>query len=870
MSFDFGLNAARLLIVDDDLHAAGVLAGMLREAGFVVETAYTSRDALAASPARYGAVLVNGTMRDRDGRDILESLRERPEFSGLPFVRVDTLPKQSSGDSFDRAGVVRAVRGVLADGRSPKAPLRSTGGERKGGIESEDTQTRMEVRLALAQKIEGQRALSALGRSIASVLDLNAVLSQCVEAAVKLTRAEEGLLLLPDDEDRVLYLRAMKGIDDASAHNFRVRNTEALIGGVYRTGDPVLVADQASLRVNTSHFVKSLLYVPMKFQGRVIGVLGVHRHTDKRFTVNDQELLEDLAAYAAIAIENAHLYEDRIRQNRQLTLLVEAGLALNATLSIPEVLATLVEQVVKAFEGGSCVLDHILPDGSWQPLARRWQLAWRPGVGRQTSFEERPPLREALEKNSFYVASIDNRNERWASEARLLQRLGALHLVVLPIRAGDGAAVGVIELYYRGDVPEINQEWRTRVRNIALELLATAESGRGVIFSGAARILEFAGADWLILSARTATGISRMYLYGSAVFLEAPIPEMRTPPIAFQRALGQRKAYNKDRLDAGLTEGEQTWFQMFGAERLMTLPLILKDQVFGAFSIIGANEARTYRSDEVNLALALIAQAAAAIDNARLYDDLERSLSDLKSAQASLVQAARLSTMGQLAAVVAHQINNPLATVIGDSDLLLEDLAEDSPYREGVQAINRAGKRAHGVVKRLLSTARKEAQDDSMQWINVPQTIQNTLDLIGLHLERRNIRLALDLDTSPVVARATPGHLEDVWLNLLLNGRDALAGKAGATLTMQTRRSEDDDMLFVITISDNGMGIPAEIQAQIFEPFYTTKPPGEGTGLGLYVCKQIIEACGGTIRLESRLGEGTTFEITLPVVESPA
>ena len=131
------------------------------------------------------------------------------------------------------------------------------------------------------------------------------LLTQVVDAAVSLSHAEEGLLLLPDEEDQTLLIRAAKGLDTETARNFRIKTQDSLAGTVYRSGRPVLVGDQGPQKVKTEYLVKSLLYVPLSIKGEIIGVLGVNnKYTDRTFSQHDLELLQDLAAHAAIAIEN--------------------------------------------------------------------------------------------------------------------------------------------------------------------------------------------------------------------------------------------------------------------------------------------------------------------------------------------------------------------------------------------------------------------------------------------------------------------------------------------------------------------------------------------------------------------------------------
>src|SRR5690606_17094736 len=138
-----------------------------------------------------------------------------------------------------------------------------------------------------------------------------------------------------------------------------------------------------------------------------------------------------------------------------------------------------------------------------------------------------------------------------------------------------------------------------------------------------------------------------------------------------------------------------------------------------------------------------------------------------------LVHAARLSAMGELSAAVAHQINNPLTTILADSELLMRG-AEDDPRLEALEAIHRAGQRAHAVVRRLLTMARHEPVDDRLEPIDVNETIQNTLMIVRDHILQGGVDLRLSLEEDLLPVGAPTGQLEDVWLNLLLNAREAV------------------------------------------------------------------------------------------------
>jgi len=869
------------LIVESDLDTVEQLSSTLRNAGFAVETAYNCGDAMAQDPRRYLLALVNATMRDRNGRGILELVHDHPLFSRLATLTINDLPGQV-GPNRKRFLDNNAILARIDQAISSRNAIRDA-----ESTQRIDTQTvRSILKRAttpptgnIDQQMARLKTLSALARSISSVLDVTQVLNQVVEAATTLTNAEEGMLLLPDEEDKALYLRAMKGVDDNSARNFRVRSDEPLMMRVYRSGEPVTLGDQGLMKLKTEYFVKSLLYVPMQVKGRTLGVLGVNnRNKTEQFTDLDLELLLDLAAHAGNAIENARIYEERLLQNRQLTTLVETGLAVNSTLALPDVLLTICKQVIRALSASGCLIQQRVdgPNGEvLQSLARAWQAAWRMERGPVLALDERPLFKQALTQNAYYtVGRSQAPSSKTRYEAEQLEMTGANDIFVLPIRAGNQASFGALELFYRATMPEITSELRMRLRALALEITTALpqkyeQRPSASIFSTMQRLLDAANADWCALWLKQGEDkIEKVAEHGMALFVNEPAPQSEPISADLEAAFENHQPLNFHAREADIPPSAREILFRHGGESVLRLPMLIKGRNFGVFTLYSTLESRRFRSDEISFAQALVAQAATAIENAGLYRDLQGSLYELKLAQASLVQAARLSTMGELAAVVAHQINNPLTTVMVDSEILLQDLPESSPMREGVIAINRAGKRAHAVVKRLLSTARRNKPDDERQWIDVHQTIRNTFDLVLSHLERGGVKFTAELDDQqPMFILAFPGHLEDVWLNMLLNGRDALQDVANPRLGIATRFVEPDQMEAVIW--DNGKGISPENLSSIFEPFFTTKPPGEGTGLGLHICRQVVEQCGGKISVESAVGEGTRFHISLPVQNDP-
>lgn len=340
---------------------------------------------------------------------------------------------------------------------------------------------------------------------------------------------------------------------------------------------------------------------------------------------------------------------------------------------------------------------------------------------------------------------------------------------------------------------------RARIRSHAAEIYALLRLKPEVrpapqVFEHAHAILNQSGADWLVMHVLNERNdhLLRILQYGAGVFLDPPRPEMPLIPIELQPVLDKDShPVYVTATQADLPETLREMLVGYGAESALFLPMQIKGKVAGMFTIYDTNATRVFSQDEMNLAMAMVSQAATAIENARLYRDLERSLTNLKQTQASLVQAARLSTIGELAAVVAHQINNPLTTIIVDSEIMLHDMKPGDPNHEAITAIHRAGQRAHTVVKRLLSAARRNG-DDKPQWIEVHQTIRNTLELVSTHIERGQVRFEVELDVSvPSYVLAMPNQLEDAWLNLLMNARDAIQDMPSPAMGILSRRAKD-------------------------------------------------------------------------------
>ena len=237
----------------------------------------------------------------------------------------------------------------------------------------------------------------------------------------------------------------------------------------------------------------------------------------------------------------------------------------------------------------------------------------------------------------------------------------------------------------------------------------------------------------------------------------------------------------------------------------------------------------------------------------------EEDVTEKHRLEASLAQSEKLAAVGQLAAGVAHEINNPLTVIIANAQLLRRLIPQDEDLREMVDLIAKAGDRAAEVIHNLLDFARKEQYQ--LTPVDVNDTLHSVLPLVQHELVTRSIRLTFEPanDLSPVLA--SRDNLQGVWLNLIMNAIDAIGEQEGE-IRITTGQNQKDVMVRFV---DTGVGIPPERIPRLFEPFYTTKEPGRGTGLGLSICHQVIKQHGGQILVDSQRGVGTTFTVLLPI-----
>ena len=326
---------------------------------------------------------------------------------------------------------------------------------------------------------------------------------------------------------------------------------------------------------------------------------------------------------------------------------------------------------------------------------------------------------------------------------------------------------------------------------------------------------------------------------------------------------------------------DSSGFRMEDLKNMHPASLLAKDEQAGLFDIIwkDVNDGNIWRGEILSIrkngeeyweeaVISPIYDEEGTVSNYIFY---KKNISEQKKLEEQFRQSQKMEAVGRLAGGVAHDFNNLLTVIIGYSEVMLSQIAEEDPLYRKIKQIDKAGRRAEGLTRQLLAFSRKQIIQPKIISLNqMINDMEKMLQrLIGEHIELQTI-----LSSEPGNLNADPSQLEQVLMNLCINARDSMPD--GGTLLIYTENvhlKEADESGFYdaapgayikLSISDTGTGMDEKLRAQVFEPFFTTKEKGKGTGLGLSTVYGILKQSGGSIWVESEIGKGTTFNMLFP------
>lgn len=377
------------------------------------------------------------------------------------------------------------------------------------------------------------------------------------------------------------------------------------------------------------------------------------------------------------------------------------------------------------------------------------------------------------------------------------------------------------------------------VLHLAARKITEALSARGSIL----RILNLKTGE---LELNTAYGLSGRYLSKGHVSSKKVIEEICQE----NRAIIIQDVQTDPRVQYPKAAQEE------GIKMMVDLPLFVGKNVVGVLRIF-FDQQREFLEEELDFAVAIAEQCALAIDKARLIEKQQIQYDHLA------IQADKLSSLGRMAAGIAHEINNPLAGILLYSSNLVKKVPETGPLKKGLEVIIHETVRCRGIIQDLLEFSREREPVKALADIN--GVINKALSILVNEFRLNRISLEKKLSDHLPNVLIDVNQIEQVFINFFMNAIEAIKGQG--QVSVRSYRDENDQGV-VVEIEDSGMGIPQEHLERIFEPFFSTKP--KGTGLGLAVNYGIIHKHGGQIKVSSQPGRGTTMRIRLPFGQANA
>ena len=633
-------------------------------------------------------------------------------------------------------------------------------------------------------------------------------------------------------------------------------------------------------RYGAAFGMRQVLVAPLLIGGDVAAVLCAVNSARGAFGDSDGALAQRLADHGALALRNARLVRSAERAARHARLIADAGRALAQHVtphSFFPALARLIEDALPAngfrillADRGTRRIDHLFAGGVGRGLpAHDHGHLWE-AIGGQVVLTGAPA----------FVADIETEPEMGPADAAyrvVLRAAGARRAAILPL-AVDGEVRGLLSLYFpeprafeheeRALLLDLCAQIAVAVRNVslldALRRSHARAEGAAAVARAALAAPDVAGGAAAILAA-----------LGPLVSCEGLALSVADPAQRALRCVGATGALSALRgaeiagapASAPMSAPDQlervrpAWLAAGApAHGAVLVPLVAHGRVIG--DVCAVTPAETPLAPGAVETLRFLAPTAAlALDVLLLDERGQRQHEDERRLAEQLRQAEKMAALGELVAGVAHEINNPLTGISAFAELLLEDGLGDE-QRESVRLIKREADRAVGVVRDLLAFSRKTEPEHLP--LQLDALLEHVVRMRAYALRAGGIALTLDLAPDLPPVRGDEAKLQQVILNLLLNAEYALRESAVPRLPVRARATTTGTAGVVIEVSDTGVGIAPDAVARIFEPFYTTKPPGEGTGLGLSVSYGIVQSHGGEITVRSTPGAGTTFAVALP------
>jgi len=696
---------------------------------------------------------------------------------------------------------------------------------------------------AEAQRVDEIEALYEAGKAIDRTLNLQETLTTTMAVSRSLTGAAISNVYLYTPQsgriDSVVTLSDELALTDADR-----RQAAAIARTVLETNQPSLVVERDSkIRAVAPNnmppkIIQSWLAVPLPSNDIPMGVLQLGNDRPDAFNANDVRLIQIIGSHAATAIEKSRLYEEVQHRLQQTEALNAISQSISTTLELERVLELVVQSAAKTISVATHSALYLFDNTDELP---------EPEAQIATQTPDLPPELLDARRQAVQQATTQKETVRVTCDTA---QAGPWSLLVAPLRVKQSIIGAISVSSPRPNAFHTNDE----------TLLNTFASHASIAIQNANlfRDLTTAYTDLSQKQEEILRNHSTLQALFNGITDGLYITDRQLKIIAINQAEARRLGATPADF-VGRTGDEHLW----GPSASSVVRLVQNTFKTGQENTWESQtdvEQRGIFTDRDIHTYPIFTPAG----NVTQVIIFAQDVSEQRRLQASLFRSANMAAVGQLASSVAHQINNPLTVIIGNSQIMEMETNPDSPEYVMVRDIVEAGTHIRKIVQNLLDFSTQ----DSYEWdeTDVAETIADALMLVTHSLRKSHIRVEKEIALLPTII-ASASHLKLLWMNLLLNARDAIATTEQEDGVVKITATQLDDNHVQIKIIDNGEGIPEQHQGLLFHPFFTTKSSGKNLGLGLFTCGAIVEFHQGTITLGNRTGgePGAVVTITLPI-----
>ena len=733
--------------------------------------------------------------------------------------------------------------------------------------------------------------LNAISQTVNQSIDLDDILNKSLDKMMEMTDVRSAGIYLLDERDKDLVFFAHRGFSkDFLKGMKRMKLGEGITGRAAHSGDSIFVENYPNhpeaLSLAIQEGLKSLAVIPLKSREKIYGTLNIARKEISKITPFEKDLFNSVGQIISGGLERTYLYAENVKRLEQLRTLYSISQEIASKLELRVILQKIMERAVELLgaESGTIALwdnrkqsygiaiVHRLPESL---IGKEVSPPWSGVIGEVIATKS-PVLCKDYEHHPNRLEELDSYHLKEVVGVPLIVREMIIGTMV--INSSDpevhfqqseidllynfahhaAIAIGNAKLY-EDSLAKIRQ--LTILYEIGKTLSSTLDLDD--LFKKALELLKdrfgYAACGILLLD----KGRDELYIK--------------------QVSGGNLEEAKKLRFRVGI-DGIVGWVAKAGElvyipdvskdsryipanpsiKSEAAFPLKVRDQFFGVLNI-ESDELYGFDEEDLKTLSSFASQMSISIENAQLFSDLKQTLEELRQAQDQVVQAEKLRAMGELASGVAHDFNNVLAVVLGNTQLLLHQLDHLGPeeIREGLKVIERSSKDGAETIRRIqeFTGVRRDREFISISLNEIVTEVVNiTQPRWRDQTQKKGIQIELTTQLGEIpLIMGNPSEVREVLTNIIFNAVDAMS--KGGQLTVTTQPQAEDWV--EVRIADTGIGMTEDVKKRVFDPFFTTKGV-TNSGLGMSVSYGIIKRHGGEILIESEPQKGTTFIIHLP------